>query len=147
MGPTDWGPPVLWMGVILWLSSDAWSASHTGALLIPLLQWLLPSASSRQLVAFHAAIRKLAHLGEYAVLALLWYRALARGRDIGARAAAQWALAITVGWAGVDEGRQGLTTSRTPSPLDVAVDSVGGALALVAARIGGAIRARRRRAG
>ena len=147
MGPTDWGPPVLWMGVILWLSSDAWSASRTGALLIPLLQWLLPSASAGQLAAFHAAIRKLAHLGEYAGLALLWYRAFARGRDIGARAAAQWALAITVGWAGVDEGRQGLTTSRTPSLLDVAIDSVGAALSLVAAWIGRAIRARRRRAG
>ena len=135
------------MAVSLWLSSDAWSASHTGALLVPLLRWLLPWASAGQLMTLHAGIRKLAHLGEYAVLALLWYRAFARGRDIGARAAAQWALAITVGWAGVDEGRQGLTTSRTPSPLDVAVDSVGGALALVAARIGGAIRARRRRAG
>ena len=135
------------MGVILWFSSDAWSASHTGTLLIPLLRWLLPWVSVGQLTTLHVGIRKLAHLGEYAVLALLWYRALARGRDIGARAAAQWALAITVGWAAVDEGRQGLTTSRTPSPLDVAVDSVGGALALVAARIGRAIRARRRRAG
>ena len=135
------------MGVILWFSSDAWSASHTGTLLIPLLRWLLPWVSVGQLTTLHAGIRKLAHLGEYAVLALLWYRAFARGRDIGARAAAQWALAITVGWAGVDEGRQGLTTSRTPSSLDVLVDAVGGALALVAARIGGAIRARRRRAG
>jgi VanZ family protein len=147
LGPTDWGPPVLWMGVILWFSSDAWSASHTGALLIPLLRWLLPWASVGQLTTLHAGIRKLAHLGEYAALALLWYRAFARRRDIGAAAAAQWAFAITVGWAGVDEGRQVFTMSRTASLRDVGIDSVGAALALVAARIGRAIRARRRPAG
>ncbi len=140
-----WAPPVLWMGCILWLSSDAWSASHTGAVLIPLLRWLLPGATEGQLAALHTGIRKLGHLGEYAILALLWYRALVRGRGLPARTATQLALALTVGWAGVDEGRQAFTTSRTPSFLDVAIDSAGAALSLVGVRRGQATRFRSRR--
>ena len=141
MGPAAWGPPVLWMGFILWLSSDTWSASHTSALLLPLLRWLLPWASSAQLAALHAVIRKLAHLSEYAILALLWYRAFARAHFRPARAA--WrALAISIGWAGVDEARQALTASRTASGFDVAIDSAGAALALASTRVGQALRSR-----
>ena len=148
MGPAEWGPPVLWMGLILRLSSDAWSASHTGALLIPLLRLLLTGATEGQLVALHAGIRKLAHLGEYAILALLWYRAFARRGGLSGHAAALLALATAVGWACVDEGRQALTALRTPSSLDVVIDSAGAALGAVGARRWGAswFRPRRGRA-
>src|SRR5438093_1380572 len=48
MRPTDWLPPVLWMGVIVGLSTDTASAEHTGRLLLPVLRWLLPWATPGQ---------------------------------------------------------------------------------------------------
>jgi VanZ family protein len=145
MRPFDWGPPVLWMGLILWLSSDAWNAARTGALLLPLLNWLLPGATAAQLATVHWGIRKLAHAGEYAVLARLWWRAFTRGPGLQPRTAAGLALALAVGWAGADEGRQALTVSRTPHVLDVAIDSTGAALAAAGSGLRPARRGRRRR--
>src|SRR2546422_4864125 len=69
MRPAHWLPPVLWMGVIMLLSTDTGSAAHTGELLLPLLHWLLPWASPGDLAAIHGLVRKGAHLTEYAILA------------------------------------------------------------------------------
>src|SRR3989442_15323043 len=79
MRPAHWLPPVLWMGVIMLLSTDTGSAAHTGELLLPLLHWLLPWASPGDLAAIHGLVRKGAHLTEYAILAALWYPAGTRG--------------------------------------------------------------------
>src|SRR3989442_3417362 len=78
MRPAHWLPPVLWMGVIMLLSTDTGSAAHTAELLLPLLDWLLPWASPGDLAAIHGLVRKGAHLTEYAILAALWYRAFTR---------------------------------------------------------------------
>src|SRR2546426_8139720 len=67
MRPAHWLPPVLWMGVIMLLSTDTGSAAHTGELLLPLLHWLLPWASPGDLAAIHGLVRKGAHLTEYAI--------------------------------------------------------------------------------
>src|SRR5438477_176177 len=85
MRPAHWLPPVLWMGVIMLLSTDTGSAAHTGELLLPLLHWLLPWASPGDLAAIHGLVRKGAHLSEYAILAALWYRAFTRGRRLRRR--------------------------------------------------------------
>ena len=78
-GPVSrWLPVIVWAGVIWTLSSDAFSGDHTSGLLVPLLNVLLPGASPATLLAAHAAVRKLAHVTEYAVLAVLVFRALAR---------------------------------------------------------------------
>src|SRR5438034_7630764 len=82
MRPAHWLPPVLWMGVIMLLSTDTGSAAHTSELLLPLLHWLLPWASPGDLAAIHGLVRKGAHLTEYAILAALWYRAFTRGRRL-----------------------------------------------------------------
>lgn len=129
MRPVQWAPPVLWMAVILALSSEAGSAERTGRILLPILQTLLPGASALQLEAVHGLLRKAAHVTEYAVLAALWLRAL-RGVGWGRGSAALGTLAACAAWAAVDEGLQTLTGSRTGHPLDVALD-VGGAAAAV----------------
>src|SRR6184192_2000697 len=95
MRPAHWLPPVLWMGVIMLLSTDTGSAAHTSELLLPLLHWLLPWASPGDLAAIHGLVRKGAHLSEYAILAALWYRAFTRGRRLtpptaGSRSGSAW---------------------------------------------------------
>jgi len=134
--PTYWLPPVLWMALITLLSSDMGSAAHTEHWLLPILRALAPWATSAQLEVLHFLARKGAHLSEYAVLAALWFRALARGRGLSPRAAAWIAFAISLGWAGLDEAHQSLVPARTASRADVAIDGAGALVALGVARLG-----------
>jgi len=125
MRPAYWLPPVVWMGVILWLASDSGSAEHTGRLIIPILRGLFPGASPLQIEALHAATRKLAHAVEYAILAGLWSRAFVAGRGRAPRSAAWRAWAIAAAWAGIDETYQSTLPSRSGSAMDVALDAIG----------------------
>src|SRR3989475_2737582 len=126
-----WLPPVLWMAVTAWLSTDIASGEHTSQLLLPALRWLLPWATPGQLHTVHRLLRKGAHLTEYAILAALWYRAFTRERNLSARAASWTAFAISLAWAALDEWHQSFLPSRTSSAMDVALDGAGAALALV----------------
>ena len=133
MPPAYWVPPGLWMALILWLSGSTFSAEQTGALLGPLLHWLLPWASDALVDLVHGGLRKLDHLTLYAILAFLWYRAFTGGRGLPPRAAARLAFVIAAAWAGVDEGHQAITPSRSGSLVDVGIDSPGAATALAVA--------------
>ena len=67
-------------------------------------------------------LRKLAHTGEYALLAALLLRALAR----------PWpALAIAVAYAASDELHQHFVRGRVGSPRDIAIDAAGAAIGLI----------------
>ncbi len=142
-------PPLAWMGVIALLSSDLFAADATGAWLFPLLGRLLPWAGPGLLHGLHAILRKMGHLVEYGILAALWLRALGpppgpdagglrRGpsdrRPLGRRArlprGATGAVGLSALYAVVDEARQGLTATRTPSALDVAIDTAGALVAV-----------------
>jgi VanZ family protein len=132
----SWLPPVLWMAVILiWLSSDAFSAAQTGGRLESLLRWLLPAITTEQIEHAHTLVRKSAHFTVYAILAALWLRAFVRERVLPLPAAAWLAFAITVAWACVDELHQSTVASREGSAVDVAIDAVGAAVVLVVARL------------
>src|SRR5687768_6512253 len=77
----SWLPPAVWMAVILiWLSSDAFSAAHTGGRIAALLRWWLPSITMAQIEHAHALLRTVAHFTVYGVLAALWLRAFLRER-------------------------------------------------------------------
>ena len=131
-----WLLPVAWMGLILVLSTDAGSAERTGGLLIPLLYWALPWITPSQVDAFHLLVRKAAHFTEYAVLAALWFRALARNPSRAPGTAAWLALAIGITWAILDEVHQSFVVSRGASVADVVLDTAGAATAAALARWG-----------
>ena len=128
-----WLPPLVWMAAIMWFSGNDFSAENTGSVLKPVLQWLLPRLTAPQIAAIHGLIRKSAHVTEYAVLAALWFVALARERRLTPRRAAWLAFLVAVGWAFLDELHQATEPSRTASAMDVAIDATG---ALVASTIG-----------
>ena len=134
--PASWALPVVWMALILLLSTEAGNAEHTGSLLVPLLRSLLPWASPVALQASHAAVRKCAHVTEYAMLAVLWYRALVRDGALERQPAATAAVAIAALWGFVDEAHQTMQLTRGGSLADVALDSAGGALGTVSAHLG-----------
>jgi len=132
-----WLPPLVWMAAIMWFSGNDFSAENTGSVLKPVLQWLLPRLTAPQIAAIHGLIRKSAHVTEYAVLAALWFVALARERRLTPRRAAWLAFLVAVGWAFLDELHQATEPSRTASAMDVAIDATGALAAAMVGRHGG----------
>lgn len=129
-----YGPALLWMGVIFAFSSDPFSRDQTERFLLPFLGWLFPWAAPETLDLLHGGLRKIGHLTEYAVLALLWYRARAYRTAAWAPEAARLALLLAVAYAASDEVHQVLVASRSGSIVDVAIDSAGAAAALLLLR-------------
>lgn len=123
----------LWTGLILWLSTDSFSAQETSRIIGPLLDFFFPGLEPAARAAVHAAIRKSAHVFEYAVLALLVWRACLLGTRAHGLRAATVTLALVAAVAMLDETGQGRRAARTGSARDVALDVAGGAAAVVAA--------------
>src|SRR4051794_9071578 len=74
--------------------------------------------------------RKIVHMSEYALLCLLWWRAL---RTVTATAPAiLLALAIAIAYACTDEIHQRSVHGRHGTPVDVAIDSFGAGAAAFA---------------
>lgn len=126
-----WGPLILWMAVISGFSTDAFSAQETSRFLVPLLRFLLPGLSPATLDLLHGVIRKGMHVAEFAILALLWYRALGWRGSGWQTSAALAAFLLAAGFGALDEAHQLLVPSRTASIVDVGWDSLGAALGLL----------------
>jgi VanZ family protein len=125
-------PPVVWMGLIALGSSSLLAGDRTGRFLLTLLAHLAPGASAATLAAIHFALRKLGHVTEYGVLAVLWHRALTPSPR-----AATMAFLLAAVYGGLDELWQGFHPSRTPAAGDVAIDAAGALLGLLAWTGGG----------
>ena len=97
-----WGPVVLWAAVIFVFSS-------------------LPNLGT-DLGVWDTILRKCAHATEYAILALLLFRAV--GRELPA-------FLIGLAYAITDELHQAFVRGRHASPFDVAMDAAGLALGLL----------------
>ena len=126
-GPARFVPPLLWMGLIALGSSSLLSGGRTGRWFLTLLGALAPWASPVLLDAAHFGLRKVGHVVEFGVLAILWYRALAPSPR-----AVAGAFVLAAAYGGLDELRQGLDPSRVPAVGDVAVDAFGALLGLAA---------------
>lgn len=126
-----YAPIFLWLGVIFFLSSGSGSSAETSRIIGPLIKFFFPSADEAFIATGHAAIRKSAHLTEYAILASLASRAFLNPSK--AWIAGYWAL-LAIGLvavtASIDEFNQSFDVLRTGSPLDTLLDISGGALAV-----------------
>jgi VanZ family protein len=126
-----WMPVVGWMLLIFVGSTDVLSAEQTSRFLIPFLHWLDPKMSIVMILEIHTALRKLAHIIEYAILAALLWRAM-RGTLTATRTFAITALVLfaSVLFAASDEFHQCFVPARTPSVRDVMIDTCGAAIGL-----------------
>jgi VanZ family protein len=75
-------------------------------------------------------LRKLVHISEYALLCLLWWRALRT--VMPTRSAVFAALAITIGYSCTDEFHQTFVHGRHGTPVDVMIDAIGSVSVAVA---------------
>ena len=131
-----YGPLIIWASLIFLASSSLMSASHTSAVIAPLLHWLFPHLSDATLAIAHFFIRKAAHFTEYAILALLAARAFRTSSRELLRQRWFWvSLLFVVVYALSDEYHQSFVPSRTASIYDSMIDSAGGLTALVWRRV------------
>jgi VanZ family protein len=73
------------MLVIFTASSDVNSTRHSSSLFEPLLRWLFPHLPQPQIETIHLLSRKCCHLTEYAILALLLWRAIRNSPEVNPR--------------------------------------------------------------
>ncbi|CAA9470726.1 MAG: hypothetical protein AVDCRST_MAG38-1279 [uncultured Solirubrobacteraceae bacterium] len=95
-------PPLLLMGAIFFLSAQPGLNSGLGV--------------------WDTVLRKLAHMIEFGLLWLLWWRALGYGSPLPA-------IAIALAYAASDELHQTFVPDRAGSPVDWAIDAAGVGLA------------------
>ena len=126
-----WIPAILWTAVILSFSNDFFSAGHSIDWLGSILSHVGHPLPPHQIDRLNHVIRKAAHLTEYFILGWLLFRAL-RGDDEGFRL--RWAIiaiALAACVASIDEWHQFFVPSRTSSPWDALLDSLGAAIAQI----------------
>lgn len=117
-----WGPAIAWMAFIFLLSAQ-------------------PGLKISANASVDGPARHLAHIGVFAVLAVLLVHGLgALGRPLTARAALL-AGALTIGYGITDELHQAFVPDRTANPVDVGYDAIGAAVGIGAAWAWGRIRA------
>lgn len=130
-----WLPVLLWTSVIFTASSDMDSSRHSSTLFEPLLRWLFPHMPQPRVEHVHYVFRKVCHLTEYAILALLVWRALHQSKNnlptwswpkVGGT------LLIVFLYSSSDEIHQSFVPTRTGQFSDVLIDTMGAAIGLLA---------------
>lgn len=123
----NWGPVVLWAGLIFVFSTNPFSSANTSRFFAPLLSAIFSGITAEQFDTIHFIIRKSAHWSEYLIFSLLLVRALrARFKSAVELRRAVWIVAIVFLYALSDEIHQVFVPGRTPSLADVAIDSLAG---------------------
>jgi VanZ family protein len=146
----NWLPVLLWCALIFGASGDKSSGERSSRVIAPIVRFFAPSISKEALDRIVHYARKTAHVTEYAILALVLWRALHQSRarraeeDLtlppGSRAErspwswriAALALGLAVLYAATDEFHQSFIPSRTAEVRDVFIDAFGAALGLFA---------------
>jgi VanZ family protein len=126
-----WLPVLVWMAVIFTASGDSMSGEHSSRLLGPLVKWIYPSVSAEALESIILGVRKCAHVGEYALLWWLSWRAFRESTGCN-RGGWHWrpaflALLLVLAYAASDELHQAFVPTRQASIIDVGIDGCGAA--------------------
>jgi VanZ family protein len=129
---SKWVPVIAWMLLIFAGSTDVLSAEHTSRFLVPFLRWLDPQITFATIAAIHFTLRKIGHFTEYAILAVLMWRAL-RGTftALSKGTITMATFFVTAAFAASDEFHQSFVPTRTASAHDVMIDCLGALTAVL----------------
>jgi VanZ family protein len=122
-------PVLLWLVITFAFSTDAFSSNETSQIIVPALTYLFPTLSTEQIDFWHLTIRKLGHITEYFILAVLAYRCLRHEYGEGTETRVR-TITFVVLAAMLDEWHQSFTAFRGPSIVDVGYDCFGAVWAL-----------------
>jgi len=127
----SWLPPLIWMAFIFPGANWALGNSITYRVIVAVFKWLLPAANPSTIDILYIIVRKSFHFVEYAILALLLFRAF---RKMSSKIwDFKWAIfagGIAIGYGFLDELVQTFIPSRMGSLLDWLIDSGGVIFAL-----------------
>jgi VanZ family protein len=126
-----WLPVLIWMALIFTASADSKSVPRSSRIIGPVLHWLFPRMTEESIKHVVVAVRKTAHLTEYAVFALLLWRAFRKPVRNDPRPWS-WPLArgvilLAALYAATDELHQLFVIGRGASVWDVLLDTAGAA--------------------
>jgi VanZ family protein len=124
-----WTPLILWLFTMFFFSTDQFSTGQTSKVIVPILMFFFPSASSHQLHIWHEFIRKFSHISEYFILAFLTYRIVQQEQQDLIKPKVVTILVVLLA-AMFDELHQRFTASRNSSLIDVGYDCLGAVWAL-----------------
>lgn len=124
-------PALLWMAVMFTLSTHYFGSALTKPIIGRMLDFIGYNYDTSFLNTADLVVRKSAHVFIYAVLAVLWYRAVLKGSRLGMVKAGLTVLLICALWASSDEIHQYLAGGRGAEVSDVVLDSATSALAIV----------------
>ncbi len=112
------------------LSTSMGSNDVSQHMLSTLLRQWFPAITPQIIEHMNAIARKLAHLTEYAILAVLLYRALHQGYQRKMTQAFRFTVAFSIMFATLDEFHQSFAANRTPSVWDVMIDAAGATIGI-----------------
>jgi VanZ family protein len=127
-----WLTTLAWVAEILYLSTPTFKGSLSESLLVQIVDSLYLSVSWGTLEVLDSLLRKIAHLTEYGIFALLLYRCFA-GRD-GFRwrpHLAYWCVVAACAYSLTDELHQVFSPGRHASLIDSGIDTTGAAMAML----------------
>jgi VanZ family protein len=137
-----WLPVLLWAILIAGFSTDPFGTSLTFVWVERIARFLRPDVGAEVVFAIHFAVRKLAHLTEYAIFALLLVRAFRSGSGPSPRSPLAAAIVVASLYSLGDEAHQSLSSARSGALADCAIDSAGAAAGALLTRIRGNARRR-----
>jgi VanZ family protein len=127
-----WSITLAWAALVFCLSTRGFGPDTSRALLAWTLNLLHLTVSRGTFGLLHSLLRGLAHLAEYAVLALLLYGLRAdRQQGLWRPRWAGFCIAVATAYALTDEFHQWFVAGRHGSLLDCGLDATGAALAML----------------
>jgi VanZ family protein len=123
-----WIPTLLWLCVLAAFSTDAFSAEHTGSVLLKILRALFGHIPHHVFQQIHFYVRKSAHFCSYGFLGALAFFSWRTTFPAPTRWTFRWsvlAVLLVAVAAASDEYHQSFIPSRTSSVHDVFLDVVG----------------------
>jgi VanZ family protein len=141
-----WAPVAIMLGVMYYFSTDVFSGENTRSLIEVILGWFVPEPATRMVNRFNFYVRKAGHFVEYAMLAMLLFRAFRADSPKKWKLAwAVYSMTVVICWSLVDEFHQTLTWRRGGSLYDSALDSAGGLFGVLLIGVISCILERRKR--
>ena len=130
-----WLPVLLWMGAIFSASGDTKSFERSSRIIAPLVRFFFPRLQDATVDQIVFLVRKCAHLTEYGVMAVLFWRALRKPARGPPRpwvwTEARMAILLVALYATSDEFHQLFVPSRQALVTDVMIDMTGGIAGLL----------------
>jgi VanZ family protein len=127
-----WALTLAWAALIFHLSTQTFTPHFSQALLVRILDFLHLRVSPYTFRILHALLRKLAHLAEYAIFALLLYGVPGEQSQLLWRPRrAVICILVAAAYSLTDEYHQLFVHGRHASLFDCALDTIGASLAML----------------